>query len=113
MPFLPLPLPLCQRLMPLVVVLQLTIPPSLGYGAAGAGGVIPPHATLIFEGESWRIAALPMGSPYCRLTAATPMLTRRHAAPPARQPSCSKSSCSTLSKWLDRRKRLGETAAVY
>lgn len=26
----------------------LVIPPSIGYGASGAGGVIPPHATLIF-----------------------------------------------------------------
>lgn len=37
---------------------KLTVPPHIGYGRAGVGGIIPPNATLTFEMELLRITSI-------------------------------------------------------
>jgi len=43
------------QLMPVGSTYELYIPSELGYGARGAGGVIPPNATLIFKVELLKV----------------------------------------------------------
>ena len=40
---------------------KLIVPPDLGYGRQGAGSVVPPNATLVFEFELLAVRSIPQG----------------------------------------------------